>query len=242
MSLSKEPRSEIGDVLSLTKKIHMKTTIPYLPDHMGMDIKVFEASDLSQLYYLDTIHCVTKHKHFNVMYMYDMFREYCGTPGKEIKQKLIHELETNTTWYTTASAACLGMIGIQFMDWLKNLKRPRTWPNELPLYALCILFHRNVLVFNAGHIWITLEVNSELPVNIIQKMYETVILYLDNNLYGSLTRKSFTLDQPIQFHLPDIQRMRLLHCDIIDHKLHLEIRTDSEFELLLNEDEVVPFV
>ena len=219
MALSKEPQSEIGDVLSLTKKIHMKTTIPYLPDHMGMDIKVFEASDLSQLYYLDTIHCVTKHKHFNVMYMYDTFGEYCGTPGKEIKQKLIHELETNTTWYTTASAACLGMKGIQFMDWLKKLKRPRTWPNELPLYALCILFHRNVLVFNAGCIWTTLEVNSELPVNIIQEMCETVMLYLDNNLYGSLRRKPFTLDQPIQFHLPDIQRMRLLHCDIIDHKL-----------------------
>ena len=62
MALSKEPRSNISDVLLLTKTIHMKTTVPYLPDHMGMDIKVFEASELSQQYYLDTVHCVTKHK------------------------------------------------------------------------------------------------------------------------------------------------------------------------------------
>ena len=44
MVLSKEPQSEIGDVHSLTKMIHMKTTVPYLPNHMGMDIKVFEVS------------------------------------------------------------------------------------------------------------------------------------------------------------------------------------------------------
>ena len=117
----KKPQSDITDVLSLTKMIHMKTTVPYLPDHMGMDIKVFEASELSQQYYLDTVHCVTKRKCFNVMCMYDTFGEYCGIPGKDVKAKLIEELENNTSWYTMASAACLGMRGIQYMDWIKKL-------------------------------------------------------------------------------------------------------------------------
>ena len=159
MALSKEPRSNIGDVLSLTKTIHMNTTVPFLPDHMGMDIKVFEASELNQQYYLDTIHCVTKRKRFNVMCMYDTLGEYCGITGKDIKAKLLEELENNTQWYTMASAACLGMRGVQYTDWINKLKHPRTWPNELSLYALCILFCRNALVFNSGHIWTTLEVN-----------------------------------------------------------------------------------
>ena len=174
------------------------------------------------------------------MCMYDTFGEYCGIPGKDVKAKLIEELENNTPWYTMASAACLGIRGIQYMDWLKKLKRPRTWPNELNLYTLCILFHRNALVFNSGHIWTTLEVDPGLPVSIIQEMCETVMLYLGNNLYSTLRRKPFTLDRPIQFHLPDIQRMRLLHCDIREHKLHLEICMDSEYELLLNEEEIIP--
>ena len=230
MALSKEPRSNISDVLSLTKTIHMKTTVPYLPDHIGMDIKVFEASELSQQYYLDTIHCVTKHKRFNVMCMYDTFREYCGLTGKDIKAKLLEELENNTQWYIMASAACLGMRGVQYTDWINKLKCPRTWPNEPSLYALCILFCRNALVFNSGHIWTTLEVNPGLPVSIISEMCETFMLYLGNNLYGTLRRKPFTPERPIQFHLPDIQRMRLLHRDVKEHKLHLEICMDSDYE------------
>ena len=82
--------------------------------------------------------------------------------------------------------------------------------------------------------------NPGLPVSIIQEMCETVMLYLGNNLYGTLRRKPFTLDRPIQFHLPDIQRMRLFHHDICEHKLHLEIRKDSKYELLLNEEEIIP--
>ena len=118
--------------------------------------------------------------------MYDTFGEYCSIPGKDVKAQLIEELENNIHWYTMAIAACLGMRGIQFTDWFNKLKRPRTWPNKLSLYALCILFHRNALVFNLGHIWTTLEVNPGLPVSIIQEMCKTVMLYLGNNLYGTL--------------------------------------------------------
>ena len=34
--------------------------------------------------------------------------------------------------------------------------------------------------------------------------------------------------------------MRLLHRDIHEHKLHLEICMDSEYEILLNEEEIIP--
>ena len=36
--------------------------------------------------------------------------------------------------------------------------------------------------------------------------------------------------------------MQLLHHDILEHKLHLEIRMDSDFELLLNEEEIEPLI
>ena len=71
-------------------------------------------------------------------------------------------------------------------------------------------------------------------------MCKTVMLYLGNNLYGTLRHKPFTLDRPIQFLLQDIQRMRLLHHDVRQHKLHLEICMDSDYELLLNEEEIIP--
>ena len=117
-----EPQTEISDIQSLTKTISMKTIVLFLPDHLRMDIKVFEASEISQQFYLDTVHCITKCKRFNIMCMFDTFGEYCGMSGKEVKQRLLEELDSYVTWYTMVSAACLGMCGVPFTDWLKKLK------------------------------------------------------------------------------------------------------------------------
>lgn len=47
---------------NITKRIRYKSTVPYLPENQGIDIKVFENSELSIQYYLDMTHCVTKSK------------------------------------------------------------------------------------------------------------------------------------------------------------------------------------
>ena len=61
MAASTEPStSEIGDLTSLMKKIHYKSTVQYLPDTHGVDLKLFDSNELSHQYYLDTSHVVTK--------------------------------------------------------------------------------------------------------------------------------------------------------------------------------------
>ena len=124
MVAEKEPCGIIGDLSHLTKVINMKSTVPYLPDTLGIDKILFEQHPLSDQYYLDMIHCVTKRKHFNVFCLYDSFAEYCDLNGKEVKARLLEELDSNIVWYTKASAACLGMRGVTYNDWLKKLKWP----------------------------------------------------------------------------------------------------------------------
>ena len=161
---------------------------------MGLDIKAFKESEYGFQYYLDTSMCVTKQKTYNRKCLYDTFSEYCDLTGDEVKAKVLQELETNSVWYTKASATCLGMRGIKFDTWFKKQARPRTWPNELILYALCIIFCRNVLVINGGRIWTTLETNQDMTISVVQEMCETTLLYLGNNLYGPHRRKPFTLE------------------------------------------------
>ena len=125
-AISKKPRSSFSDLSQITKKIYYKTTVQYLPDNMGMDIKVFEQHELCQQFYLDTSHCVTKRKHYNSKCLYDTFAELCELSGSEVKEHLIKELETNYFWYGSASSACLGMRGLTYKEWLEKLKKPHT--------------------------------------------------------------------------------------------------------------------
>ena len=187
MAATGEPSSsEIHNLSGIIDKIQYKSIVQYLQDTMGLDIKAFEESEYGFQYYLDTSMCVTKQKTYNRKCLYDMFFEYCELTGDEVKVKILHEFETNSDWYKKASVACLGMRGIKFETWLKKQARPRTWPNELVLYALCILFRCNALVINGGRIWTTLETSQDMSISIIQEMCETTLLYLGNNLYGIL--------------------------------------------------------
>ena len=210
-----EPQSTaISNLSGIIDKIQYKSMVQYLPDSMGLDIKDFEESEYGFQYYLDTLMCVTKRKTYNRKCLYDTFSKYCDLTGDEVKAKVLQELETNSFWYTKASATCLGMQGIKFETWLKKQAHPCTWPNELILYALCIIFCRNALVINGGRIWTTLETNQDMTISVIQEMCETTLLYLGNNLYGTLRRKPFTLERPLKFNLNNMQRMRPIFMDL----------------------------
>ena len=239
MAANKEPgTSEIGDLSSLTKTIHYKSTVQYLPDSNGVDLKVFDNSELSDQFYLDTKHVVTKRKTFNVKCLYDTFADYCELQPYQVKEKMLDEIRTNWRWYKKASLVCLGMRQLEFDAWLKRLEKPRTWPNELALYALCVTFRRNAMVFNAGRIWTSMEVKPNMTQGICQEMCESVFLYLGNNLYGILRRRPFTLERPVLTLLDDIQKMRPLFVDTNLYTMYFEVRKDSSYESLIQEEEI----
>ena len=112
----------------------------------------------------------------------------------EMKAKVIKEIETYSAWFKDAGTCSLGMRGITFEAWLEKLKKPRTWPDELALYALCVLTRRHALVFTTNQPWCTMEKKSGVTLSIAQEMCEMILLYLGNKLYGILQRKPFSLD------------------------------------------------
>ena len=142
--------TEQQSLSNITNIIDYRTTVSYLPDRMGLDIRLFDSLDLSKQFYIDTIHCVTKRKAFNRDCLYDTFVEYTNLSADEVKARVIKELNDKQEWYEWAGIACLGMRGIKYDKWLKKLKSKRSWPDELALYGLCVLFHRNALVINLG--------------------------------------------------------------------------------------------
>ena len=220
------------------KQISYRSAVSYLPDTNGMDIQVFDQDSLSDQYYLDMSHCVTKSKRFNNRCLYDTFAEYCTLSGMDVKRKLIIELKEREDWYIKASVACLGMQSVKYEEWFKKLQKARTWPNELVLYALCIIFCRNACVFNNGHIWTTLEVTPSMSIGTIQEMCETTLLYLGNNIYGILCHRPFSLECPIPFDLDDTQRVRPLTYDNNFQKMYFEMHLNSEYEMLVTEEEI----
>ena len=133
MAVSTSTSIDAMNITGLTKRIDYKTMIPYLPDHLGMDIRLFDVDLLKDQFYLDTAYCVIKRKTFNTKCLYDTFTEYTDLDCDQVKSMLINELTFNSEWYKEAGVASLGMRGIQYQEFLNKLKKKRTWPNELAL-------------------------------------------------------------------------------------------------------------
>ena len=82
MVVTTKPSHAFKELNTVTKKIYYKSTVSYLPDTMGLDIKAFERDSLSMQFYINTGYCVTKRKRFNIKCMYDTFAEYCDLDAK----------------------------------------------------------------------------------------------------------------------------------------------------------------
>ena len=222
----------------MINKIEYKSDIGYIPDTNGVDINAFNQGNLSDMYYLDTVHCVTKRKTYNRKCMYDIFGEYSNMTGDEVKAKLITELSENKEWYRMAGTCPLGMRGVGFDQWLKKLEKPRTWPDKLCLYGLCMIYRQHAIVFTATQPWCTVKVKENMTIGIVQEMCETVLLYLGNKLYGVLQCKPFSMKRPVTIDLDDTQRLRLMHHDHNLHKAYLEMRIDSVYEWYVCDEEI----
>ena len=110
------------DLSNITNVVYYRTTVSYLPDRMGLDIKLFETMDISKQFYIDTGYCVTRKKTFNRIGLYDTFVEYTNLTADQVKASVLKELSDNQDWYERAGIACLGMRGIKFDKWFKKLK------------------------------------------------------------------------------------------------------------------------
>ena len=80
------------------------------------------------------------------------------------------------------------MKGTTFQKWLEYMRRPRTRPDELMLYILCVLYRRHCVVYTKWQPWHTVNPDAGLTVNMIEEMCETRLLFIGESLFGVLHR------------------------------------------------------
>ena len=86
-TMEKTKTCYLGDILSpTTETVNYEETVCYLPETWAMDIKAFDSSGLSDMYWMDTRHCITKCKRYNRNNLYSIFGEYVDLPPDEVKK------------------------------------------------------------------------------------------------------------------------------------------------------------
>ena len=238
MAATAKPLSGFSDLNTVTCKIYYKSTVSYLPESMGGAIMAFKNDPLSQQFYKDTGYCVTKQKTFNVKCLYDTFAELCELDADSAKDLLIKEIHENKAWFIKLCTACLGMRMVTFEAWYKKLQKPRTWPNEFALYALCVVFRRNAIVINAGQPWTSMQLPEGMTFDTCLEMCKTRLLYIGNNLYAILRRQPFSLYRPLEVNIKEIQKSRQLMWDRVEGTLRLEMQIDSTYKSVVADDEI----
>ena len=226
------------NVESFTDRVDYVSTIGALTEEYAMDIKAFDSSEISNQYWLDTRYCVTKTKRYNRKNLYSIFGAYSNMTEDEIKHKVVMEINEHADWYDTASSVSLTMKGITFKKWLNQLVKPRTMPDEVILYALCVIFRRNALVFTGIRPWTTLKKTPNMTLSIVSEMCETVLLYLGNNLYGELHRRPFSINIAPKLKLHEVQATRPIFRDNKAHVMWVVVLRTTEFETSIRPDEI----
>ena len=138
-------------IWELTQKLDYTNDVQYLSELCACDATLFEQSELGQMYTLDISTCVIgkRKKKYNPMNLYDILVSYTNKTGSEIKDLVFQEISGNKHWYRQAGHVSLGMRGITFNDWLKQLQYKKTSGDELCVYALSTLFRRHSIIHNA---------------------------------------------------------------------------------------------
>ena len=77
-----------------------------------------------------------------------------------------------------------------------------------------------------------------ISLGICLEMCETILLYIGNNLYGLLRHRPFSIEWPIPLNIDDIQCMRPLYQDWNTKILYFKKHINSDYELLIWEEEV----
>ena len=225
-------------IMDLTKRLDYTNDVQYLSEICACDATLFEQSELKQMYILDTSMCVIgkRKKKYNPMNLYDIFAAYTNKTGMEIKDLVLQEISENKHWYRQASHVLLGMRGITFDDWLKQLRYKKTLGDELCVYALSDLFRRHKIIHNAVHPWFTLKKTAGMTFNMICEISKTHLLYLGNIAFGELLRKSANIVHPDIVLFEEIQYTRELYRDHNIPEMYITIKRGFN-ELALLEEE-----
>ena len=217
--------TNIAEELLASINTDYTTNVKYLEEKVSVDTVDFDSMTLSQQYHLDTSTCVSgrgKRCKINVNNLYDIFGSYSLDPANVVKANAIAEIEANPVCYAKAGHVMLVMKGTTFKKWLESMKRPRTRPDELMLYVLCVLYQQDCVVYTKWQLWHTVNPKVGHTFNMIEEMCEMKLLYIGENLFGVL--RCLPLDRPITppIVLSDIQNAWIIDRDVSEN-IHLTI-------------------
>ena len=216
----------IAEELLLAINTDYTSNVRYLnPDKVIMDTASFEDTKLAKQYCLDTSTCVSgqgKHRRINVNNLYDIFGSYSLDDAATVKSNALVEIDQYAECYQKAGHIIFVMKGTTFKKWLDSMHHPRTRPDKLMLYVLCVLYCCHCVVYTKWQPWHTMNPESGLTFNMVEEMCETKLLYIGENLFGVL--RKLPLNRPITppIILPDVQASRLLTRHP-SHNIHLTI-------------------
>ena len=156
--------------------------------------------------------------------------EYAGLSRDVIRNKVKKEIRSKPDWYRRAGMVCLGMWNVTFDKGFEKLQKPRTVPDELVLYALCIMFRRHAMVHTSIRPWYMLKRTKGLIPNIASEMCEMILIYLGGGIFDVLRQRPFSIELPPIVDLDLIQRQCVLYWDTNLREMNITLNRDDSFE------------
>ena len=168
----------------------------HIPRSAEISLRYFEASGLSNEYFLDLDDVFIKNKRKllkfrtpNPDHVFEIFGKFSHENANVVRANIVDYITCDPVSFRERMVVVLTMLHLNLDEWLLRIKDPKSPADEGVVYGLCQLYSRHALAYTTGSVWSTLEIHGKCLLQDVKRHCDIHLVFLEGGVLGHLHKK-----------------------------------------------------
>ena len=144
---------------------------------------------MSTDYWIDTSYCYTDKNLRNPNCLFDMFSRYSGELPIDVRNDVLDSILEENLFFENVGRKYMKEVCTNLNLWVKDMRDPLSYGDEMLLYALSRRYNCHVLVHTTGKTWSTVANYEQMSDEQLLKICHLRLIYVGMGLYGIVRKK-----------------------------------------------------
>ena len=159
---------------------------------------------MSTDYWIDTSYCYTDKNLRNPNCLFDMFSRYSGELPIDVRNDVLDSILEENLFFESVGRNFMKEVCTHLNLWVKEMRDPLSYGDEMLLYALSRRYNRHVLVHTTGKTWSTVSNHEHMSDEQLSEICHLHLIYVGMGLYGIVRKKGYY--NTASTHTPSVQQ------------------------------------
>lgn len=151
-----------------------------------VNLRKFSRKRLPPKSWVDTKRFVTASNRIVPHAMFELFGEFSGQDGREVRETMIGWAYDNFRSLEDATNVAFNQRGSTFSVWLTSMADERTPGDEITLFVLAKMYRRHVFVYTNMFWWTTMLYTLPVKEHEVAELCDVHLVYIKPNVFGEV--------------------------------------------------------